>query len=228
MTNVFTGPDRRVLVVVPALNEAASVGSVVTEIRASNPDVDVLVVDDGSTDETAEVARTPAPGCAACRSTWASAVRCASATASRSATATTTVVQIDADGQHDPSTFPPCSARSTTADVVIGARFAGEGDYRVGGPRRWAMVVLARRAQPRLAHEPLTDVTRATAPPTGAPIALFAEHYPSEYLGDTVESLVIAVRAGCRVQQVPVSMRPRQPVTPVRVRSARRSTSRAP
>jgi hypothetical protein len=62
----------------------------------------------------------------------------------------------------------------------------------------------------RLAHHPLSDVTSGYRAANRRAIRLFAEHYPSEYLGDTVESLVIATRTGCRVRQVPVSMEVRR------------------
>jgi hypothetical protein len=94
------------------------------------------------------------------------------------------------------------------ADLVIGARFAGEGEYLVRGPRRWAMRLLASYLS-RLTRARLTDTTsgfRASGPRA---VQLFAKHYPVEYLGDTVESLVIAALAGLRVEQVAVSMRER-------------------
>ena len=47
-------------------------------------------------------------------------------------------VQIDADGQHDPRYVPKLIDGLQDASLVIGARFAGEGDYQVHGPRRWA------------------------------------------------------------------------------------------
>jgi hypothetical protein len=59
----------------------------------------------------------------------------------------------------------------------------------------------------RLAHHKLTDVTSGFRAVNRRGIKLFADHYPAEYLGDTVESLVIAVRSGCSVRQIPVSMR---------------------
>jgi hypothetical protein len=118
------------------------------------------------------------------------------------------VVQVDADGQHDPASVPELLAALADADVVLGARFAGTGDYQVRGPRQWAMKVLSAVIS-GLADTRLTDTTsgfRASGPRA---IRLFAEHYPAEYLGDTIESLVIAIRAGCTVRQVPVAMRPR-------------------
>ena len=118
------------------------------------------------------------------------------------------VVQVDSDGQHDPSGVPQLLAELATADLVLGARFAGTGEYSVRGPRRWAMVALSAIIS-SLSQTKLSDTTsgfRATGPRA---VRLFAEHYPAEYLGDTIESLVIAARAGCTIRQVPVAMRPR-------------------
>jgi glycosyltransferase involved in cell wall biosynthesis len=209
MTIVFGEPTHRVLVVIPALNEAASVGAVVAEIRRHSPTSDVLVVDDGSGDDTAEVARVA--GAAVCRLPFNLGVGGAMRAGYRYAVREgyDVVVQIDADGQHDPAYIPLLVAATDTCDVVVGSRFAGEGSYAAGGPRRLAMAVLAN-VLTRLAHEPLSDVTSGFRATNRRATRLFAEHYPSEYLGDTVESLVIALRTGCRVRQVPVTMRPRK------------------
>jgi glycosyltransferase involved in cell wall biosynthesis len=118
------------------------------------------------------------------------------------------VVQIDSDGQHDPSNVAALLKELETADLVLGARFAGEGDYRVRGPRQWAMLTLAAILS-RSSRTKLTDTTsgfRASGPRA---VALFAEDYPAEYLGDTIEALVIASRSGLVIRQVPVSMRAR-------------------
>ena len=115
-------------------------------------------------------------------------------------------VQVDADGQHDPTYLKALVDELDTADIVVGARFAGEGEYHARGPRRWAMRLLAVTLT-RLAHHKLTDVTSGFRAANRRAIAIFADHYPAEYLGDTVESLVIAIRSGCTVHQIPVSMR---------------------
>jgi len=196
------------LVVMPAFNEEASVGAVVTEVFERLPGVAILVVDDGSTDATSDRARSA--GALVATLPFNLGVGGAMRTGFKYAQANgfINVVQIDSDGQHDPSSVPRMLAELESADLVIGARFAGQGDYEVGGPRQWAMqvlaVVLSRTAKTRL-----TDTTsgfRASGPKC---VALFAEHYPAEYLGDTIEALVIAARFGCRIRQVPVSMRVR-------------------
>jgi glycosyltransferase involved in cell wall biosynthesis len=214
MHAMLASPRPRVLVIVPAWNERDSVGATVREIGLSNPDVDILVVDDGSGDDTADQAADA--GAEVCRLPFNLGVGGAMRTGYRYALRHNydVAVQIDADGQHDPRYLTAMVARLEDADIVIGARFAREGDpYVVRGPRRWAMVMLAKVIS-RLAHTPLTDVTSGFRVSGKRAIAVFAAHYPAEYLGDTVESLVIAIRTGCTVTQEPVDMRQRSAGVP--------------
>lgn len=207
---VSISPASRPLIVVPAWNEEQTVGETVREIRSVTPDIPVLVVSDGSTDRTVHVARRAGARVlvlpfrlgvgGAMRAGFRYAVRHGHDAA----------VQVDADGQHDPAQVPALLSELGDAEVVIGARFCDREDgYRVRGPRRWAMVVLSKVLS-RLAKTRLTDATSGFKATGGQALPLFAEHYPDEYLGDTVESLVIAVRAGCAVTQVPARMRPRR------------------
>lgn len=200
----------RVLVVVPAWNEEQTVGRTVDEIRAAVEDVDVLVVNDGSTDTTSQVARSAGAAVVdlpinlgvggAMRAGYRFALRQGYDLA----------VQVDADGQHDPAEI--CTLLDAMsdqgADIMIGARFAGVGDYDVRGPRRWTMRLLSSVLS-RVARTKLTDTTSGFKASNRAAISLFAADYPAEYLGDTIESLVIASRAGLRIGQVGVTMRPR-------------------
>ncbi|MCW2606211.1 MAG: glycosyl transferase [Frankiales bacterium] len=198
-----------VLVVIPAFNEQSSVAQVVSGVRRVLPGAGVVVVDDASADRTAEVAERA--GAVVLRLPFnlgvGGAMRTGFLYARRQGYRT--VVQVDADGQHDPSHLPSLLAALEDADVAIGARFAGSGDYTVRGPRRWAMRLLSVVLS-RLAGVRLTDTTSGFRATGERALALFAEHYPAEYLGDTVESLVLALRAGLRVTQVPVQMGPRQ------------------
>lgn len=201
------------LIVMPAYNESQSVGEVVREAYQALPGVCVLVVDDGSSDDTAAAAA--AAGARVARLPFNLGVGGAMRLGFRYAheNGFTAVVQIDADGQHDPSQVPLLLAELGKYDLVVGARFAGSGTYRMRGPRRWASWVLATVIS-RTARTRLTDTTsgfRACGPRA---IALFESNYPAEYLGDTIESLVIACRAGLKVAQVPVAMRERSGGTP--------------
>ncbi len=197
------------LVVLPALNEQDSVARVVREVRAAQPRATVLVVDDGSTDATA--ARATGAGALVMRLPFNLGVGGAMRAAYRYAREQgfLYVVQVDADGQHDAAEIDDLlAAVDTDADVVIGSRFAGRGDYAVHGPRRWAMRLLSA-ALSSIVGTSVKDPTSGFRLVNRKAIALFAEHYPEEYLGDTVEALVIAHRAGLRITQVPVAMRPR-------------------
>ena len=201
-------PEPKVLIIIPAWNEAGVIGDTIAEVMACQPDVDILVVDDGSGDGTGEVAR--AAGALVARLPFNLGVGGAMRTGYRYAMREgyDVVVQIDADGQHDPRYLPDLIAGLAESDVVIGARFAGEGDYAARGPRRWAMRLLARVLS-MLAGTRLTDVTSGFRAANRRAVRVFADHYPAEYLGDTVESLVIALKVGCTVSQRPVHMRPR-------------------
>jgi glycosyltransferase involved in cell wall biosynthesis len=199
----------RVLVIVPAWNEQDSVVATIAEIRATNPGVDVLVIDDGSVDTTAQ--RAAEAGALVCRLPFNLGVGGAMRTGYRYAErhGYDVAVQVDADGQHDPRYVGVLIEALAGSDVVIGSRFAtADPTYQVRGPRRWAMVMLGK-VMSRLAHTPITDATSGFRAANRKAIAVFAAHYPAEYLGDTVESLVIAMRTGCVVTQVPVEMRPR-------------------
>jgi glycosyltransferase involved in cell wall biosynthesis len=198
----------RTLIVMPALNEEESIAQVIREVFEKLPGVTCVVVDDGSTDQT--TAQALQAGALVARLPFNLGVGGAMRLGFRFALdhGFDNVVQVDSDGQHDPAEVPALLAALDSADLVLGARFAGEGDYTVRGPRRWAMVVLSWVLS-TAAHTKLTDTTsgfRASGPRA---VRLFAEHYPAEYLGDTVESLVIASRAKCVIVQVPVAMRPR-------------------
>lgn len=199
------------LVIMPAWNEAAVIGASLAELREHGPVCDVLVVDDGSSDDTATIAERT--GARVLRMPFnmgvGAAMRAGFTYAQRMGYQR--AVQVDADGQHDPAQIPLLLDRLDAGDVdiVIGARFAEAGEYRVRGPRRWAMRVLAAVLS-RVADTRLTDVTSGFRAADRQAIDQYVRQYPAEYLGDTVDSLVAAVRAGCRVAQVPVAMRPRQ------------------
>lgn len=106
---------------VPAWNEQRSVGAVVSEIRATQPSVDVPVVDDGSGDDTAEVASHA--GALVCRLPFNLGVVGAMRAGYRYALRNNydVVVQIDADGQHDPAYLDTLVSGLDDADIVIGA-----------------------------------------------------------------------------------------------------------
>lgn len=198
------------IVIVPALNEQETVASVVASIR-DNLAVDVLVVDDGSTDRTARIARSA--GAAVVRHPFNLGVGAALRTGFRYAEAHhyEVAMQIDADGQHDPNEAAKLlGVVRAGADLAVGSRFAeGAGDYEVSRARRASMKVLSRILSRRIGRS-ITDTTSGFRAFSGAAIELFATQYPSAYLSDTVESLLIAHYGGLVIEEIPVTMHERR------------------
>ncbi|MGW8484266.1 glycosyltransferase family 2 protein [Microbacterium sp. NPDC055903] len=205
--------DLPVLVVIPALNEEGSVADVIGDVRSALPEARIVVVDDGSTDRTVEVARIA--GAEVLSLPYNLGVGGAMRAGFRFARDNNLgiVVQVDADGQHDARALRTLIEGLSDADLMIGARFAGVGDYEARGLRRWAMRALAT-VMSRVARTRLTDVTSGFKAAGPRAVSLFADNFPAEYLGDTIEALVIAARAGLVIRQVPVAMRERQAGTP--------------
>lgn len=199
----------RSLVAIPAWNESGSIASVIAKVREHRPDADILVVNDGSTDRTAEVAEEAGATVVSLPFNVGvgGAMRTAFLYAKRHGYAA--LVQVDADGQHDPADLDRILDGLSDADVVVGTRFHPDSQYFVGGPRRWAMVLLSK-ALSRMNHGLISDPTSGFRSAGPRAIDLFAVDYPAEYLGDTVGSLSIAIRRGLIVHEVPVTMYFRQ------------------
>lgn len=196
----------RTLVVIPALDEQEALPAVLARLAADLPELDVLVVDDGSTDRTAEVAR--AAGVHVVSLPFNLGIGGALRTGFRWAVrhGYDRAVQLDADGQHAPDQVHALlAALDDGADMAVGSRFAGaEQTYEVGRMRAGAMGLL-RFIVHRASGQRFTDTSsgfRAFSPDV---LAFFAESYPSEYM-ESVEALLLALYEGFRVAEVPVSM----------------------
>lgn len=199
----------RFLVAIPAWNERGSIEDVIGKVNQHQPQCDVLVVNDGSTDDTATLA-------AEAGATVVSlpfnvgvggAMRTAFLYAERHGYQA--VVQIDADGQHDPADVNRVLQGLDSADVVVGTRFHPTSQYFVGGPRRWAMVLLSL-ALSRMNRGRISDPTSGFRAAGPRAIRLFSVEYPADYLGDTVGSLAIAIRSNLTIHETPVTMYFRQ------------------
>jgi len=199
-----------VLAIVPALNEEATVAAVVHAIR-TDLGADVLVVDDGSTDATA--AKAIAAGAQVARHPFNLGVGAALRTGFRYADSRDYLIaiQVDADGQHvatEAHTLLELVA-SGAADVAVGSRFAdGSGEYGVGAMRRFSMRVLSRIVSRRIGTR-ITDTTSGFRAFDRVAIERYAQAYPTAYLSDKVEALLLTSVWGLTVVEVPVAMRER-------------------
>ena len=176
----------RTLIIMPAWNEEEVIGGTIEELFRMMPEVDLVVVNDGSTDRTSEIAR--AAGAFVIDLPYNMGIGGALRTGYKYARQAgyDRAIQVDADGQHDP---------------------------KVSGPRKWAMVVLARMFT-MISGEKFTDATSGFRAADRKAIEQYCEHLPAEYLGDCIDACVMAIRSGLTVKQVPVEMRERQGGTP--------------
>lgn len=203
----------RYLVAIPALNEATVIGAVLESLARFHPLGDVVVVDDGSRDDTGGIARRA--GATVLTHAINLGVGAAMGTAFKYAAqhGYDAVVQFDGDGQHRAEHLAELVAASARADIVIGSRFAEGGTFRSSAARRGVQRFIAW-ATSLYARTHLTDATSGFRIAGPRALAVFAEHYPTEWLGDTVESIVLATRQGLTVAEIPVGMNERAGGTP--------------
>ena len=201
------------MVFIPAWNEERNLPSVLAEARAELPEADLLVVDDGSTDRTAEVAREG--GAEVISFGENRGLRAAIAAGYRYAHehGYEACGRIDADGQHPAAELKRLLARieADDADVAVGSRFvAGEGyapyRYRPSRDRAFGTAVLRRLVGLRLGR-PMADATSGLYAVGPRALPLLAEPYVSG--APEVEALIRISEAGLRLDEVPVDMRER-------------------
>jgi len=201
--------ELRRVAIVPALNEEIAIARVIDELRAFDPGMDVVVVDDGSVDRTAAVA--VAKGARVLRLPFNLGIGGAVQTGFRFAfeNGYDLAVRVDGDGQHDPSELPRVlePVLRGEADIVVGSRFAGDGDgYRSSRTRRLGIRLLARIVS-RIVGQRVTDTTSGFQALNRQGIALFARDYPHDY--PEVEATIMVFRHRLRLEEVPVAMRER-------------------
>jgi glycosyltransferase involved in cell wall biosynthesis len=198
------------LVVIPAFNEEKSISSVIRDIRTHIPQASILVVDDGSHDATSEVAESESVNVVSLPFNVGvgGALRVGFLYAHRNSFSQ--VLQIDADGQHKASEAKSLLDSSEGCDIVIGSRFAeSTKNYSASFLRKLAIKWLSFLIS-KICKTKLTDVTSGFRLSSSSAIELFMKEYPVEYLGDTVESLVIAHKTGLSIKEVPVQMSQRE------------------
>ena len=200
----------RVLVVIPARDERESLPDTLAELRACAPALDAIVVDDGSEDGTAEVAR--AAGVPVLILPIHLGVGAALQTGFRYALEAgyDAVVQLDADGQHDPADLTALLAPMLAgeADITIGSRYvAGAAAYRAPLARRVGMRLFAALAS-AVTGTPLHDTTSGYRAYSHPVMRLCLRYFPQDF--PDAPLLIWVARAGYRLREVPVRMRPRR------------------
>lgn len=196
------------LVILPAFNEAESLETLLVELAREAPEVDVLVVSDGSTDSTASVAR-----CHGARVLelpvnlgvgGAVQAGCAYALEHGYKYA----IRIDADGQHPPSAIPSMLAelQKGDADVITASRFLGN-SLRVSSRFRSLGIAMLARFLSAICHTTITDPTSGFQGVNQLALQLFARSYPFDY--PEPEALALLSRLGFRFREIGVQFRKR-------------------
>jgi glycosyltransferase involved in cell wall biosynthesis len=199
----------RSIAIVPAFNEEGSLGAVLDEIRAFEPELEVVVIDDASTDGTAQVAE--AAGVPVVRLPFNVGIGGAVQTGYQYALehGFELAIQVDGDGQHDPREIgvvvrPILEGR---ADLVVGTRFVTGGGYRGTRLRRVGIRLFAAIVS-LLVRQRVSDTTSGFRAVNSKALRLFAADYPHDY--PEVESIVLLSRHHLRMLEVPVQMRVRE------------------
>jgi glycosyltransferase involved in cell wall biosynthesis len=206
-------PAHDTLVFVPAWNEEENLPAVLDELRQGLPQADVLVVDDGSTDGTAEVAREHGAEVISFRTNLGLPSGIAAGYGYAAEHGYAFCGRVDADGQHPVEELARLleRVRSGACDVAVGSRFAsGDGfapyRYRPSAARRFGTALL-RRSMKVVLRRPFLDATSGMYAANAKALPTLARPYTTE--APEVQALLRLQDEGLRVDEVPVNMRPR-------------------
>jgi glycosyltransferase involved in cell wall biosynthesis len=201
------GPES-LLIIVPAFNEEAAIGSVVREIREKVPGVPVLVIDDCSADSTVPLARAAGAEVLSLphHLGLGGAVQAGYKLAYE--LGYEYVIRIDGDGQHDPAYVEKIfqALRRSSCQMVIGSRFI-DGNGRHSGPVRAIGIGVFRMLLRPILGKPVHDPTSGFVGVNRAALAVFSRSFPLEY--PEIEALVVLQRKAFSFLEVPCRMRPR-------------------
>ena len=201
--------DTSLLVVIPAFNEEAVLGRSLDALLQEVPSNQVLVVSDGSTDKTSEIVLNKGINLLELPFNLGVGAAMRSGFQFAKENGFQKVIQFDADLQHQPKYIKEIVAELDKYDVVVGSRFAGNNKYKVSFVRGTAMGLLKDSVTRHIGKE-MTDVTSGFRGANKKAISVFADSYPSEYLADTVESLILAHDNDLSISEIPVTMQERQ------------------
>jgi glycosyltransferase involved in cell wall biosynthesis len=196
----------KTLIIIPAFNECKTISTVINDVKRVNPLCHILVIDDGSLDKTAEIARESGAEVishpfnlgygAALQTGYKYALR----------KGYDSVVQLDGDGQHNPSYIPKILKllRDNEADVVIGSRFLEEGVYKIPFVRKIGMKVFSFLAS-AIMKQPITDSTSGYQALNRNVLQFYADRrYPVDF--PDADVLIMLRRSGFRIKEVPAKM----------------------
>jgi glycosyltransferase involved in cell wall biosynthesis len=201
------------LIVIPALNEEGTLLKVIQDIRQQSHECQILVVDDGSSDETRKIAIANSDYLVSHPFNLGVGASMRTAFKFAKYNGYTNVVQIDGDGQHKANSISKLIDGLENADIVIGNRFGGSSTYRVD-PLKFIGIKFLSQILQMMSHIKVKDPTSGNRAANSRAISVFADCYPTEYLGDTVGSIQLSRRYGLKIIECQVEMEERQGGSP--------------
>lgn len=209
MDRFTTSTAPKLCVIIPAYNEARFVDKVVARVKAAAPTAAVVVVNDGSTDNTGHVAR--ASGAAVINLPFNLGIGGAVQTGLKYAArgGYDVAIEVDADGQHDPTFIPHLltSLADSQADLVIGSRFVTTSGYHQTMMRSLGITLFSILIRLVRGHT-VYDSTSGFRAYSRRAVTFLAPRYPSDF--PEPESIVMLLNNGFRIHEVSVLMQPRQ------------------
>lgn len=201
-------PSNKILIIIPALNEAESIQRVVESVRQQIPHADVLVMNDGSSDATGACAE--AAGAMVLHMPYNIGIGASVQAGFQFADKMKydVVVRNDGDGQHDAAEITRMleALAADKADIVIGSRYIENRGYVATPMRRIGSLILANLIS-LIVRQRITDPTSGFIVCNRKAIHMCAQLYPHDY--PEPESIVLLYRAGVRMLEMPVTMQPR-------------------
>jgi glycosyltransferase involved in cell wall biosynthesis len=199
----------KILIIIPAFNEAENIASVIAEVQSLNLNLQVLVIDDGSADATSTIAQDC--GATVLRLPFNLGYGAAVQTGLQYGVENQydICVLTDGDGQHDPKYIQALVSpvAEGQADIALGSRFLGTTEYKIPFSRRIGMS-LFRKIASRFTHQQITDPTSGFQAIGRNLMGFFVnDNYPYDF--PDADTLIRLYFAGFMIQEVPVTIRPR-------------------
>ena len=199
---------QKILIIIPAFNEELNIGPVLEGIQKEVPGIPVVVINDGSSDLTEQIALEH--GARVINLPYNSGYGVALQTGFIFAVQKeySTVIHLDADGQHDPRYIKNLieAVNNDDVDVVIGSRFLGECEYKTSVFKRLGMIIFGGIAS-MIVRRRVTDPTSGFQALRGKAVKFAAsDFYPPDY--PDADFIILLHRAGLRVREIPVRMHP--------------------
>lgn len=198
----------KVLIIIPAYNEAESIAGVISAVKKELPDAGIVVINDGSVDATSSIAK--GLGVTVVDLPYNMGIGAAMQTGYRYAALNgyDIAVQVDGDGQHPPDqiTYLIRPISEGKADMVIGSRFLEKVGYHPSLARGIGIKIFSTVIS-LITGQRITDTTSGFRAVNKGAIEFFTRNYPDDY--PEVEAIALLYKAGFNIMETAVRMKER-------------------